>query len=211
MYHGNTRFHFLPRCEKSAKMVSNFSLISLHFLHSLYFLFSGGLTNHIFYCSLPPSSKSRISNPNEPSEVLLRLYGASYSGYVESERNSSRESALQSTLFPHGGVDYTVSSKWSYNHGIGALLKPFIKRSYHPLIPPHTIYFRLLRHLPRIVAWTALPGSAARPGQASLAAYVSCCLLEGKNSSNKKTWFWFCCAAIYSRLITRNSHQTGGI
>ena len=46
---------------------------------------SGGLTNVVLYCSVPPSQSSLKSNgsPGEeasrvPTEVLLRLYGASY-------------------------------------------------------------------------------------------------------------------------------------
>ena len=36
---------------------------------------SGGLSNHIFLCSLPDHTKPR---GQEPSQVLLRLYGANY-------------------------------------------------------------------------------------------------------------------------------------
>ena len=47
---------------------------------------SGGLTNVVLYCSVPPSqSQSSLKSngsPGEassvPTEVLLRLYGASY-------------------------------------------------------------------------------------------------------------------------------------
>ena len=45
---------------------------------------SGGLTNVVLYCSVPPSQSTLKSDgsPGEassvPTEVLLRLYGASY-------------------------------------------------------------------------------------------------------------------------------------
>ena len=43
-------------------------------------MFSGGLSNHIFHCSLPPETGKRSDEPDDadcPSDVLLRLYGGS--------------------------------------------------------------------------------------------------------------------------------------
>ena len=42
-------------------------------LNLLFFFSSGGLSNHIFYCSLPSDATPR---GREPTRVLLRLYGA---------------------------------------------------------------------------------------------------------------------------------------
>ena len=38
------------------------------------YFFSGGLTNHLFVCSLP-----EVNSKVKPNKVLLRLYGAFYS------------------------------------------------------------------------------------------------------------------------------------
>lgn len=50
--------------------------LNFFFFFASYFC-SGGLTNHIYICSLPKSLKPR-SNCQEPSKVLLRLYGVNY-------------------------------------------------------------------------------------------------------------------------------------
>ena len=48
----------------------------------LYFLCSGGLTNHLFVCSLPDVN-TKIK-PATVDRVLLRLYGAFYSDLSDS-------------------------------------------------------------------------------------------------------------------------------
>jgi hypothetical protein len=49
----------------------------------------------------------------------------------------------------------------------GHLLKPFVKRSYHPAIPVHTIQFRQLRQLPEIPCLNSPTWICHGPGQAS--------------------------------------------
>ena len=66
----------------------NFSAI--YFLHGIEFtlisLFSGGLSNQLYYCALPEKLRPR---GREPTEVLLRLFGKHLQGPTSNTVESS--------------------------------------------------------------------------------------------------------------------------